>query len=76
MESGRFIMMNWEFRKGGKEGPLARGMHDVTERVEAAGGISEANSFRRIRKDVPDGSRAGVAKVGTDAWEGKTLAMA
>jgi len=33
-------MMNWEFRKGGKEKPLARRMHDVTERVEAAGGIS------------------------------------
>ena len=68
--------MNWDFRESGKEEPLARRVHDVAERMEAAGCISKSNSFRRIRKNVPDGSRAGVTKVGTDAWEGKTVAMA
>ena len=68
--------MNLDFRESGKEEPLARRMHDVSERMEAAGCISKANSFWRVRENVPDGSRAGVTKVGTDAWEGKTLAMA
>ena len=54
---------------------MARGMHDVTKRVKAASCIAKANRFRRVREDVPDGTRTGVAEVRADAWKGKTVAM-
>jgi hypothetical protein len=76
MEGRGFILMNRNFWKCGKEEPLARGMHNVVKGVEATGCVTKANGFRRIRKDVPNGSSAGVTKVSTNAWKGKALTVA